>query len=304
MKGLRYELHTYENPEYPLTFHYDHLQKGDNSISPHWHMNIELLYIQNGILKVTLEHEVLYAKRGEIVVINSNSVHSIESETDEVYYFCLILDYNFCNSLGFDTLNNRYQPVTNDLEMKNIYQLIVNEGTLQKQFYKKAIRALCHTMLILLHRNIIIDSRESASNYIDHDNVEIVKNIIEYIRVNYAESFTLDDLARHVAISKYHMCRIFKDVTYVTINQFITQVRLEQAQILLNDESENITDIALECGFKSLSYFTKTYKKHYGYPPSQAKNQVSRISNQIHELNSTVSVESSTVSKVVIEKYV
>lgn len=304
MKGLRYELHTYENPEYPLIFHYDHLQKGDNSISPHWHMNIELLYIQNGILKVTLENEVLYAKRGEIVVINSNSVHSIESETDEVCYFCLILDYNFCNSLGFDTLNNRYQPVTNDLEMKNIYQLIVNEGTLQKQFYKKAIRALCHTMLILLHRNIIIDSRESASNYIDHDNVEIVKNIIEYIRVNYAESFTLDDLARHVAISKYHMCRIFKDVTYVTINQFITQVRLEQAQILLNDESENITDIALECGFKSLSYFTKTYKKHYGYPPSQAKNQVSRISNQIHELNSTVSVESSTVSKVLIEKYV
>lgn len=304
MNALRYELQTYDNHEYPLIFHYDRIIKGVNEISAHWHLNLELLFVKQGTLKVTLEDQTYFADEGSIVVINSNTVHALESESETCHYFCLILDYNYCDSLGFDTLNNQYYPLSYDDEMKNIFQLIINEGISAKQYYKKAIRALCHTMLILLHRNNLYHSQNATHSFINPDNVVIVKNIIDYIQENYAESFTLDDLARYSAISKFHMCRIFKEVTFVTINQFITQLRLEQAQMLLLDEHRSITEIALETGFKSLSYFTKIYKRYYGYPPSAAKFQKTQASSTIHHVNATSSVVKTQAADVMIERYV
>lgn len=304
MNNVRYELQTYQDPEYPLIFHYDHLQS-PTMIMPHWHMNLELLYIQRGTICVTLESGKIVASRGQIVVINANVVHSIESLTQESYYFCLIIDSTFAQKLGFDVINTRYKSLTDDLEMKNIFQLIINEGTLQKAFYKKAIRALCHTMLILLHRNQIFTQDESISNeYFTYENVNIVKRILRYIQTNYSRDFTLDDLANIATVSKFHMCRVFKEITLITINQYIIQVRLERAKELLIEDSMSISDIAESCGFANVSYFTKTYKKHYGHSPSQSKKYAPQFSKEIYEVNLSNPVESTKDNSVLVSKFI
>lgn len=304
MNGVRYELHSYQDPEYPLIFHFDTLKDGV-TITPHWHMNIELLYVQRGTISVQVENKVFQASRGDIVIINSNCVHSIESLTPESYYFCLIIDYNFCKKLGFDTVHSRFRNLTDDLEMKNIFQLIINEGSLQKQYYKKAIRALCHTMLILLHRNLLSECLvEEEDDVFTQENVTLVKRLIYYIHDNADTALSLDDLANHTAISKFHMCRVFKDITCLTINNYIVQVRLERAKELLMEDEISIADIAEQCGFQSLSYFTKTYKKHFGHSPSQAKKNLPRVSPEIYQVNLEMPVESKLDGNVMISKYI
>lgn len=275
MNNLHYELHYFENPEYPIIFHYNHLKKNVNSINHHWHMNVELLFVTAGVIEVEIEGEIIYAVRGDVVVINSNSIHSIKSHSDEAFYYCLILDYSFCYKLGFDTLNTKYVNTNKDAEIKNIYQLIINESRSQKTHYKKAIRALCHTMMILLERNQVehrddecVELHESYSN-----NIGEIKTAIEYIHENYHTSFDLDTLSKHLAISKYHMCRIFKDVTGITINQYTNQVRLAKAHDLIVDHNLTVSETAHATGFNSISYFTRSFKNYYGYPPSVSKRQ-------------------------------
>lgn len=275
MKNLHYELHYFENHDYPIIFHYNHLKKNINLIRYHWHMNIEMLFVTVGIIEVEIDGKIFYAQQGELVVINSNSIHQIKSYSDDAYYYCLIIDYRFCLDLGFDTIYTRFANITNDPEMKNIYQLIINESHQMKPHFKKAVRALCHTMLILLDRNQVEQRSESvASECKAHkNNIETIKAAIEYIHSNYHLGFTLDTMCQHVAISKFHMCRIFKDVTGITINQYTNQVRLVEArnQIVKNDLS--VTEAGDLTGFNSTSYFTKSFKQYFGYPPSKSKLQ-------------------------------
>lgn len=303
MNEIRYELQTYSDPEYPLIFHYDHLQNG-LSITPHWHMNLELLYVQRGSISVTLENRKVVASRGQIVVINTNEIHSVESLTTESYYFCLIIDTSFCKKLGFDVMSSQYQSITEDLELKNIFQLIINEGTLQKIHYKKAIRALCNTLLILLERNLVKSEPRDSSELLSNDNIAIVRKLLRTIQQNPEKDFSLDDLAASVAISKFHMCRIFKEITLITINQYITQVRLERSKEMLTENELSIADIAESCGFASLSYFTKTYKKHFGHSPSQFKKVAPQVSKEIFEVNRDFPVESSNELSVTVSKYI
>lgn len=275
MKNLQYELHYFENPDYPIIFHYNHLVRDKNTVSYHWHMNIEILFVKIGIIEVEIDGTKCYASKGDIVVINSNTIHSISSYTEDAYYYCLIIDYKFCNDLGFDTITTTFKNINTDAEMKNIYQLIINESFQSKPHYKKAVRALCHTMLILLDRNQV-ESRSLPVNKrskILTSNIEITKAVIEYIHENYQISFSLDIMAQHIAISKYHMCRIFKEITSITINGYTNQVRLMKARILLIDEELTVSEVAELTGYNSISYFTKTFRSYFGYPPSQSKVQ-------------------------------
>lgn len=272
MQEVVYKLHTYKDANYPIIFKYIH-NKNKYQVTTHWHLDIELLYIQSGTIKVHFESECVSAIRGDIIIINTNELHRIESVTQESFYYSLILDVGFCQDLGFDVLNTKYNTKTRDLEMKNIFQLIVNEGVQYKDYFEKAIRALCNTMLILMHRNQINNEKVYIDRKSKTENIYTVKRMINFIFMNFSETITLDDLSKHVAVSKFHMTRIFKEFTKLTVNRFLIQIRLDNAQKLLCKSNDNITDIAHTCGFKSLSYFTKSYKEHFGVAPSEYRNQ-------------------------------
>lgn len=266
MNQLHYELHYFKNPNYPIIFHFNTLYKHHSEIVAHWHANIELLYIVSGKAIVVIDDETVIAQRGEIVIINSNSIHSVQSETDEVVYFCLIMDSTFCRSLNFDTVNCRFHNLTNDLEMRNIFQIIANESQQAKPYYQKAVRALCNTMLILLYRNQLIES--SVQSEPISDRMAIIKQSIEYIHHNYNRDISLDEISSEVGISKFYFCRIFKEVTGITPNNYIFQVRCNQAHQLLSETDISIAECGEECGFNSTAYFAKCFKSVFGFPPS------------------------------------
>ncbi|CAM4203848.1 helix-turn-helix domain-containing protein [Erysipelothrix aquatica] len=266
MQQLHYELHYFKNPNYPIIFHIDTLYKQSSHIVAHWHANIELLYVVSGEAVVEIDGQPVRAKRGEIVIINSNSIHSVRSETDEVVYFCLIMDSTFCRSLNFDTVNCRFHHLTNDLEMRNIFQIIANESQQAKPFYQKAVRALCNTMLILLYRNQLIEHTLVRTN--TSDRMAIIKQAIEYIHHHFNRDISLDEISQEIGISKFYFCRIFKDVTGITPNNYIFQVRCNHAHQLLSERDLSVAECSDICGFNSTAYFTKCFKSVFGFPPS------------------------------------
>src|SRR5690554_109498 len=100
MQEVIYKLHTYRNANYPIIFEYIQ-NKNKYQTTTHWHLELELLYIRSGTIKVHFEDECITATRGDIIIINTNKLHRIDSETYESSYYCLILDVGFCQKLGF-----------------------------------------------------------------------------------------------------------------------------------------------------------------------------------------------------------
>jgi AraC family transcriptional regulator len=78
----------------------------------------------------------------------------------------------------------------------------------------------------------------------------------------------LADLAREVAMSRYHFLRTFRQVVGVTPHQFILRTRLQNAAIALRLSVRPILDIALEAGFADLSTFNRRFRATMGMTPS------------------------------------
>ena len=91
-----------------------------------------------------------------------------------------------------------------------------------------------------------------------------------YMEYRYNEQIGLDDLAKFCGITKHHLSREFKRFTGQTVLTYLNTLRCKSAEVCLS-EGMSVTETAFECGFESVSYFSRTYKKIMGAPPSAAK---------------------------------
>lgn len=97
--------------------------------------------------------------------------------------------------------------------------------------------------------------------------------IKEYIAAHYQEeSLAIKDISQHVFLSSSYICTLFKNETGKTLNQYITDYRIEQAKKLLVDPRNKITDISVKVGYSDGSYFGKIFKKQVGMSPSEYRD--------------------------------
>ncbi len=96
-----------------------------------------------------------------------------------------------------------------------------------------------------------------------------VSQIIDYIEVNLSalERLNVEEIARHAGYSKFHINRMFSDVTGCTIHRYIKERRLSEAAGKLIMEEESIAQIAQDALYQSQQAFTLEFKKVYGCTP-------------------------------------
>ena len=99
-----------------------------------------------------------------------------------------------------------------------------------------------------------------------------LKTIYQYIDANYQQKIKIKDIANQVHLSDAAFCRYFKKMTKLTFTNFVNHYRVEKAKkILLLDK--NVTETCFSCGFESLSYFNRTFKRVTGTSPQQFKKE-------------------------------
>jgi AraC-like DNA-binding protein len=99
-----------------------------------------------------------------------------------------------------------------------------------------------------------------------------LKVVYKFIETNYQRAISIDEIAKVTHLSNAAFCRYFKKMTRLTFTEFLNQFRIEQAKILLKSD-KNVTEASFECGFESLSYFNRIFKKVVGINPMQFKKQ-------------------------------
>ena len=87
------------------------------------------------------------------------------------------------------------------------------------------------------------------------------------------ENLSVKDISEHVYLSTSYVCTIFKNETGKTLNQYLTDYRMERAKTLLLDPRYKITDISAKVGYSDSNYFGKTFKKMVGLSPSEFREQ-------------------------------
>jgi len=115
------------------------------------------------------------------------------------------------------------------------------------------------------------DQRVPLRNVIGHQSGKLV-SAIELMESNIREPLNQHDLAAYVDLSGRQLQRLFQRYMACTPSTYYLQLRLQRARELLRQTSTSLTEITAMTGFVSTSHFSKSYKKHFGYSPSNERH--------------------------------
>jgi AraC-like DNA-binding protein/ligand-binding sensor protein len=95
-----------------------------------------------------------------------------------------------------------------------------------------------------------------------------IANAKQFVRTHLEEPFTLAEVVRHVNVSRFYFCKLFKKAAGMTLTEYVSRVRVEKAKTLLIDPSLRITEIVYSAGFGSIPQFNSVFKRIVGMPPT------------------------------------
>jgi AraC-like DNA-binding protein len=99
--------------------------------------------------------------------------------------------------------------------------------------------------------------------------IERAREVLAYMHAHYSERITVDDISKHLSISRNECFRCFKRFTGKKPIEYLNDHRLLMAVQLLRETEKSIEDISAECGFASASFFGKIFKEKYRKTPLQ-----------------------------------
>lgn len=89
-----------------------------------------------------------------------------------------------------------------------------------------------------------------------------------FMRENFVQDLSLQDVAAHCHISAFHFSRVFKSFTACSPHQFLTATRLKNAAILLRNTAQPVADVGFASGFNSVEHFVAAFRQRYRCSPS------------------------------------
>jgi AraC-like DNA-binding protein len=107
-----------------------------------------------------------------------------------------------------------------------------------------------------------------------HEKSDCIASAKDYIEEMIYEPIYLDEVASEVHMSRYYLCRRFKQATGRTLTEYVTDRRVKIAESMLEKTSMRVADIAFEVGFQSLSQFNRCFHRINGFTPTQYRRSV------------------------------
>ena len=101
----------------------------------------------------------------------------------------------------------------------------------------------------------------------------LVRRACDYIRENFRQDITLNNIAGYLELSESYTSRIFNKQMGMNIPAYINQLRVEEARELLKSTNKKIYEIALEVGYSSTTAFHVAFKKQEGITPIEFRNR-------------------------------
>lgn len=235
----------------------------------HWHNRIELLQITEGDLELQLGNEIHKVCKGELAIVNVRQPHRGLSGSQGVRYQVLMFEPEaFQNSTPASQMyieplgqNLIFNPVTRHPEiMETVNQIVLLHED-------PATNPLQITGLVYYLLGLFCRYCAGVKNTTVKEDKQFTP-ILEYINQHFTEKISTKTLSRAFGYDEAYFCRRFKQTTGITTMKYIQILRLEHAQTLLKKTNDNIGDIASQCGFSDIYYFTHCFSKHFGVTPN------------------------------------
>jgi len=228
----------------------------------HYHNFYEIYYQLEGYTKHFLGDKIFVSKKDMLVFIPPYAHHSTDSESCSKCSRILI-------QFKTNYLPEEVKPLVGLLSDAKFIYIPPNSAQkieeiafrLKKEYekneeYSDYIIKFCLAEFIAVLCRLKCDFPPSQA-----DSAEVIYNISSYIRKHYDSDLSLEFLSKKFFINKDYLSKKFRNVSGIGINQFITYVRIKNAEELLRNTTLSINEIAHSVGYKDSNYFSKVFKE-------------------------------------------
>ena len=244
-------------------------------ISPHWHELMEILYIREGEMNLKVGEDSFRGTPGMAVIINPRQIHSGTCISHKLVYDVIQLNLQTLTSDG--TVSKHYiypllkekirfvTKLTNTEAVDAVRQLI---QCVIDHHHPLAIVGQTFTTLSVLYQLCAV---EQGVFHVPNDKFH---RVLEYIDSHYTEPLSAQSISQQFNYNESYFCRLFKQMTSLTLSTYIRILRMEKAQRLLRNPDMPIAQIAAECGYTDPNYFCICVRKHFLVSPTELRKMM------------------------------
>lgn len=247
-------------------------------VGSHWHRELEIVLQVRGEIAVSMPGAVTVLRPGDLFLANPFEVHSIVERTTDNLELALQIDLSDPTMLPRLIRHRRFRPAARWSEdaaarvSSRLAELADALVARPEGFAFDCLSSLASILALLVRHASEADAEgpvgDGRPGWLDH-----VSAIIAYLQEHCTEAVSLDDVARHVGLSRYYVSHLVKEATGLSLQENLGLIRTNRAIHLMFTTDARLVDIALDAGFSHLRYFNKYFRALYGETPSEVRRR-------------------------------
>lgn len=271
------------HPDIPAYINKGKLSNFLNFTAPsHWHDDVELSIILSGRMSYNINGTIYTLERGNGIFVNSRQFHSnfsVDGSTDCEYICVLFHPVLLCanqyleKSCIIPVISNNAFPYTIlhqgipwQSELLGNVQRIYQISNKRSKVSDLLLQSLFFHIWSILHEHMPDVTKSPVRS---DARFSTLREMMGFLHKHYNEKITLSDIAAAGKVCQSNCSVIFSEYLHQTPIQYLIEYRLNKSVAMLKNTSLNITEIALASGFSGVSYYTETFRKHFGRSPSE-----------------------------------
>lgn len=248
----------------------------------HIHDEIEIVYVLRGTLSLQLNGVIHTLKKNDIAIINRLVAHSycdamyakyilLQFKPTVVYEANKSIDIKYLTPFLYNRDFTYFvaacdRPVL--IEMVNVISEIEKRNKERGLAYDLAIESDLIRLLYLMYQAQIF-STDIIEGIKAKRNLRHLSTLLKYLGAHYNEVITLEQACTITKLDYHYFSRVFREKTGMTFVEYLSFIRILNAQKLLAETDEPISDIAKKVGIPNISYFNRKFKAQNSMTPGQ-----------------------------------
>lgn len=272
--------------EFPVSYYHDELVELPDWAGPfHWHPDFEIATAVSGVLDYQVGKQHVTLEPGDSIFVNGNMLHRVRQLSgDRPDPIPIILFSGAAIAPEHSTIYQKYvQPIVQcdglpflvfrhgssahsemNRFIQDTYRCLREEGPCYEMAVQRGISRIVEYLFCNLDRfPQLEETRIQMKSQIR------LQKMLTYIYEHYREAVTLEDIANAAHVSRSEAGRCFRTYMGCAPVDALIQYRLQTARRLLGEKTLTLQEISFACGFHSVNYFSRQFKKAYGHAPSQ-----------------------------------
>lgn len=244
----------------------------DFSDTEHVHKGYEFVISFGPDAPYKVENRYVITEHKKIFPFNPEQSHQAVDSNYGYNLLAFFLDTDYLQGLadsiyGARELSFYNQSFAYDARLKNLLSTFIEESRNKQGGHDLITQSIANQLGIYLLRNIKSNC-PAAKEERYYSQKRSINQAIEFLYENYRNNFSLNEIARVAHLSPYHFSRVFKAETGKTPFEFLLDIKIDKAKGHLRYSDKSITEICFECGFNTISHFTRVFSKKVGLTPT------------------------------------